>query len=68
MTSRNIDTLVWLALTDSSFRQGLINGKRRELVASLDLTEVERQVVMAVEAETLEAFASALCQPAYFGS
>jgi len=65
MPTRKIDTLVWMALTDTSFREGLLNGKRRELVASLNLTEAERQAVMAVRAETLEAFAGALCQPAY---
>ena len=68
MTSRKIDALMWMALTDSGFRDGLLNGKRRELVAGLDLSEIEKQAVMAVKAETLEAFAGALCQPVLCGS
>jgi hypothetical protein len=68
MTSRKIDSLIWMALTDSGFREGLLNGKRRELVTGLDLSEIEQQAVMAVKAETLEAFAGALCQPVHPGS
>ena len=52
----------------AGFREGLLNGKRRELVAGLDLSEIEKQAVMAVNAETLEAFAGALCQPVLCGS
>ena len=63
MPTRKIDELVWLALTDSTFRERLLNGQRREIVASLGLTEVERRAVLAVKADTLEAFADALCQP-----
>jgi hypothetical protein len=68
MPTRKIDILVWMALTDSGFREGLLSGKRPELVANLSLTEVEQQAVMAVEAETLEAFAGALCQSGYLSS
>jgi hypothetical protein len=63
MLTRKIDELVWLALTDSTFRERLLNGQRREIVASFGLTEVERRAVLAVKADTLEAFADALCQP-----
>ena len=65
MPSHNIDELVWRALTDSSFCKGLLNGHRRELVAELGLTETEQRTVMAVQADTLESFAGALCEPAY---
>ena len=64
MPSHKIDELVWLALTDSGFCKGLLNGHRRELVSQLGLTETEQRTVMAVQADTLEAFAGALCQPA----
>ena len=64
MPSHKIDELVWLALTDSGFCKGLLNGHRRELVAQMGLTETEQRTVMAVQADTLEAFAGALCQPA----
>ncbi len=68
MPTRRIDELVWMALTDSTFRERLLNGQRREVLATLSLTEVERQTVLAVRANTLEALAGALCQPGAFGA
>ena len=63
MTPTNrIDKLVWEAFTDPSFRARLLNGKRREVLHAFNLTETERQTVLAVEADTLESFAEALCQ------
>ena len=63
MPTRRIDELVWTALTDSSFRKRLLNGQRREVLEALGLTEAEQQALMAVKADTLEAFAGALCNP-----
>lgn len=63
MPTRTIDELVWTALTDSSFRRRLLNGQRREVLETVSLTEAERQAVMAVQADTLEGFAGALCNP-----
>ncbi len=60
--TRKIDEIVWMALTDPRFCERLLNGQRREIVATLGLTETERQAVMAIEADTLEDFAGALCQ------
>lgn len=65
MTSHNIDALVWRALTDAGFREGLLNGHRRELATQLGLNDAEQQAVMAVQADSLESFAGALCQQAY---
>jgi len=62
MPTRRVDELIWMALTDSVFRERLLNGYRREVVATLGLTEAERQAMLAVKADTLEAFADALCQ------
>ncbi len=59
---RNIDALIWRAFTDAAFRKGLLNGSRVELVDAMDLTADEREAVLAVEADSLEAFAGALCQ------
>jgi hypothetical protein len=59
---RKIEELIWRAFTDVSFREGLLNGHRRELVASFDLSDAEREAVLAVEADSLEAFAGALYQ------
>jgi len=57
---RNIDALIWRAFTDCTFRQGLMDDRRQELVETLGLTEEEREAVLAVEADSLEAFAGAL--------
>ena len=65
MPSHNIDVLVWRALTDTGFREGLLNGHRSELASQLGLNDSEHQVVMAVQADTLETFAGALCQQHY---
>jgi hypothetical protein len=59
---RNIDALIWRAFTDAAFRKGLLNGSRPELVKAMNLTAEEREAVLAVEADSLEAFAGALCQ------
>lgn len=63
MPTHHIDELVWMALTDPTFREQVLNGHRREIVDSLCLPEAERRAVLAVQADTLEAFAGALCQP-----
>jgi hypothetical protein len=63
MPTNRIDRLVWEAFTNPGFRARLLNGQRREVLNAFNLTETERQTVLAVEADTLEAFAEALCQP-----
>ena len=68
MPTRKIDELVWTALTDSTFRKRLLNGQRREVLDTLGLTEAERQAVLAVKADTLEAFAGALCHQELMGA
>jgi hypothetical protein len=60
--TNRIDRLVWEAFTNPDFRARLLNGKRREVLNAFNLTEIERQTVLAVEADTLESFAEALCQ------
>ncbi|MBN1979727.1 MAG: hypothetical protein JW918_20215, partial [Anaerolineae bacterium] len=67
MPTHRIDELIWRALTDPTFREGMLNGHRREIVDSLGLTETERQILLAVKADTLESFAGALCQPGVVG-
>jgi hypothetical protein len=67
MPTHRIDELVWRALTDPAFREQVLNGHRREVVDSLCLQGMERQAVLAVQADTLEAFAGALCQPGMAG-
>lgn len=60
MLSRKIDEMVWRALTEAAFRQGVLNGKRRELAEAVGLSEMERDLVVSVHADTLETFAAAL--------
>ena len=68
MTTRQIDELIWRAFTDSVFRERLLNGQRREALGTFGLTAEEQQVVLAVQADTLESFAGTLCQPGFCGS
>ncbi|HDQ71637.1 MAG TPA: hypothetical protein ENN19_06005 [Chloroflexi bacterium] len=63
MSKHRIDELVWLALTDLDFRTRLLNGQRYEALDAFSFTEAEKQAIMAVKADTLEAFAGALSQP-----
>jgi hypothetical protein len=56
-----------MALTDTAFRERLLNGHRHEVLATLSLTEAELQAVLAVQADTLETFAGALCQTGFTG-
>jgi hypothetical protein len=63
MPTNRIDRLVWEAFTDPEVCARLLNGQRREVLDAFNLTETERQTVLAIEANTLEAFAEALCQP-----
>jgi len=68
MPTRKIDELVWRALTNSAFRERLLKDQRQQVLVASRLTEMERQTVLAVKANTLEAFAGALCQPAFAGT
>jgi len=67
MPTHRINELIWTALTDPTFRECMLNGHRREIVDSFGLTETERQILLAVKADTLESFAGALCQPRVVG-
>jgi hypothetical protein len=68
MPTRRIDELIWMAFTDCTLCERLLNGQRREVLTTLNLTEVERRAVLAVKADTLEAFAGKLCQPGFVGA
>lgn len=60
--SREINELALRAFTDASFREGLLNGRRREIVNTLNLAEAEREAVLNTQADTLEDFCKELCQ------
>jgi len=61
MSTRGVDELIWAALTDSALRARLLAGHIREVAGAFSLKEVERQALLAVEADTLTTFAAALC-------
>ena len=56
----NLRRLVVVAGSDSRFRKSLLNGNRRQAIASFGLSDHEREVVLAIEAQTLQDFARAL--------
>ncbi len=60
--SQAINKLAWRAYVDTSFREALLNGSRRETVATLDLTDEEREAVLAARGDTLESFTRDVCQ------
>jgi hypothetical protein len=50
--------LIGAALVDRDLSHGLMNGKRSALMAEFDLTDQERQVVGALESESVWELAS----------
>lgn len=59
MQSR-LDRFVWKALIEPGFCEQLLTGDRRSALESADLSDEERQLVMEIEADTLEELAEAL--------
>jgi TRAP-type C4-dicarboxylate transport system substrate-binding protein len=62
MTMTRIDGLIWKALTNANFWDGLLNDHRREVLDAWDPTEGEREVVLAVQTDALEEFDAAHCR------
>jgi len=62
MPQMALQILVGTALTDPRFCHDLLNGRRRSLLAEFDLTAEEREVVLGVEAESIQEFAVQLCE------
>lgn len=56
----NLQILIGAANLDQSFRERLLNGDRLQVIDTLDLSEAEREAVLAIKAETLTDFAQAL--------
>jgi hypothetical protein len=57
-----LQTLVGTALTDPKFCNDLLNGRRHTLLAKFDLTDEEQEVVLVIEAESIQEFAAHLCE------
>jgi hypothetical protein len=55
-----LHALVGTALTDPGFCNDLLNGRRHTVLAKFDLTDEEREVVLVIEAESIQEFAARL--------
>ena len=60
MSQMALQTLVGTALTDHEFRDDLLNGRRHTLLTKFDLTDEEREVILVIEAESIQEFAARL--------
>ena len=60
MTTSTLQVLIGNALTDRTFRAGLLNGSRRRILSSFALTTEEIETIMGIQADSLEQFAGAL--------
>jgi hypothetical protein len=60
MSQLTLKQLVGVALLDREFCDGLMNGKRAELLTGLDLTEEERKVVTSLESGSIREFVGSL--------
>ncbi len=60
MSAPYIQLLIGTALTDATYCKALLNGSRRSLLQGLPFTSDEIETIMAIRADTLEQFASAL--------
>jgi len=58
MSIRAIQTVVGKAVISESFRAGLLNGQRAELLREFDLEPREAAALLAIRAETLTDFAA----------
>ncbi len=62
MQNRKIDEMMWMALTDAAFRDALLKDRRGWVLETIGFSDDERQALLSVQADSLEAFAGALCQ------
>ncbi|HDQ71636.1 MAG TPA: hypothetical protein ENN19_06000 [Chloroflexi bacterium] len=57
MSSIAIQTLVGAALLDHEFCEALLNGERARVLASFDLSDVEEEIALTIEASSIQEFA-----------
>lgn len=62
MSEMELCKLVGAALTDSEFRDKLLRRECHALLDEYDLTEEEREAILAIEAESVQGFAAQLCE------
>jgi len=62
VSTSTLQILIGTALTDTTFRHGLLNGSRRRLLQSFPFTNDEIETIMGIQADSLEQFAGELHQ------
>ena len=56
MSQLHLNAIVTQALLDDEFQAAILNGPRRARLAAFDLTEQEREAVLAMPAHDLDGF------------
>ncbi len=56
MSSRTLQTLVGTALIDHEFCEELLDGRHPAILAKFDLTDEEREVILAIKADSIQEF------------
>jgi hypothetical protein len=62
MSTSTLQILIGTALTDTTFRHGLLNGSRRRLLQTFPFSSDEIETIMGIQADSLEQFAGELHQ------
>lgn len=62
MAYESLQAVVGTAVIDSGFRKALLNGSRRRVISTFDLSPKEIDAVMSIRADSLEQFAGQLDQ------
>jgi hypothetical protein len=57
MSNKNLHRIVGKAIVSEKFRQGILNGKRAELIQQFNLEAEEFGAMMSIRASTLSDFA-----------
>lgn len=60
MAFESLQAVVGTAVVDQNFRRALLNGPRRRVISSFNLTNEEEDAVMRIRADSFEAFAGQL--------
>jgi len=56
MSQLHLNAIVTQALLDEEFRAAILNGQRQARLAAFDLTDQEREAVLAIPAHDLDGF------------
>jgi hypothetical protein len=62
MSINGLQTLIWQAVVSDDFRAGVLNGRRAELLQSIELDPDEAAEILAIRTETLPDFANGILE------